>query len=303
MTEPTAPAAISTRGLSKRYGKRILAVDGLDLSVRPGEVYGLIGPNGAGKTTLLRLILGLVRPTAGEVSVLGEAAGSPRALARIGSVVEMPSFYPYLSGRDNLRVVASYAGIDHGRIPAALDRVGLGDRAGDKVGGYSLGMRQRLALASAFMKEPDLYLLDEPTNGLDPHGIAAMRGLIRELASGGHTVLLASHLLTEVEQVCDRIGIINGGRLLAEESVADLRGASHLLVRVEPLPAALALLQEIAGRDAVEERDGTLLVRGEAASAAEINRRLVGAGLAVSELRSVSRTLEEAFMHLTGQAS
>jgi ABC-type multidrug transport system ATPase subunit len=303
MTESAGSAAITTRGLTKRYGQRILALDSLDLTVRRGEVYGLIGPNGAGKTTLLRLILGLVRPTAGEVSVLGEAAGSPRALSRIGSVVEMPTFYPYLSGRDNLRVIAYYAEIEQSRTDAALDRVGLSDRARDKVGGYSLGMRQRLGLASAFLKDPDLYLLDEPTNGLDPHGIAAMRGLIRELAGAGHTVLLASHLLTEVEQVCDRIGIINAGRLLTEEAVGELRGASHLLVRADPLPEALSLLREIAGRDAVEERDGALLVRSDSAAPAEINRRLVQAGIAVSELRTVSRSLEDAFMHLTGPGS
>ena len=303
MTEPAGSAAITTRGLTKRYGQRILALDSLDLTVRRGEVYGLIGPNGAGKTTLLRLILGLVRPTAGEVSVLGEAAGSPRALSRIGSVVEMPTFYPYLSGRDNLRVIAYYAGIEQSRIGAALERVGLSDRARDKVGGYSLGMRQRLGLASAFLKDPDLYLLDEPTNGLDPHGIAAMRGLIRELAGAGHTVLLASHLLSEVEQVCDRIGIINVGRLLTEEAVGELRGASHLVVRADPMPDALALLHEIAGRDAVEERDGALLVRSDSTPPAEINRRLIQAGIAVSELRTVSRTLEEAFMHLTGPMS
>ncbi|MDP9244602.1 MAG: ATP-binding cassette domain-containing protein, partial [Chloroflexota bacterium] len=230
-------AALETHDLSKHYG-RLVALDRLNLTVRPGEVYGLIGPNGAGKTTFLRLVLGLARPTAGGVRILGEHAGTPAGLARIGSVVETPAFYPYLSGFDNMRVLASYAGVRTDRIAPALERVGLADRSRDKVSGYSLGMRQRLGLAGAYLKDPELYLLDEPTNGLDPHGIAAMRDVIRELAQGGKTVLLSSHLLAEVEQVCDRIGIIHHGKLLLEETVGEVRGSSRLLVRATPLAEA-----------------------------------------------------------------
>ena len=293
-------AALETHDLSKHYG-RLVALDRLNLTVRPGEVYGLIGPNGAGKTTFLRLVLGLARPTAGAVSILGEHAGTPAGLARIGSVVETPAFYPYLSGFDNMRVLAAYAGVRTDRIGPALARVGLADRARDKVSGYSLGMRQRLGLAAAYLKDPELYLLDEPTNGLDPHGIAAMRDVIRELAQAGKTVLLSSHLLAEVEQVCDRIGIIHHGKLLLEETVGEVRGSGRLLVRATPLAEAAAIAERIHGVERVEQEDGTLRVDMDPTRAAELNRELVNAGIEVSELRSVARTLEEVFLQLTGE--
>lgn len=293
-------AALETHDLSKHYG-RLVALDRLNLTVRPGEVYGLIGPNGAGKTTLLRLVLGLARPTTGGVRILGEHAGTPAGLARIGSVVETPAFYPYLSGYDNLRVLGAYAGVGVDRIAPALERVGLADRGRDKVSGYSLGMRQRLGLAGAYLKDPDLYLLDEPTNGLDPHGIAAMRDVIRELVRDGKTVLLSSHLLAEVEQVCDRIGIIHHGKLLLEETVGEVRGAGRLLVRAEPLAEAAAIAERLPGIERVELHDGALRIDVEPSRAAELNRALVTAGIEVSELRSVARTLEEVFLQLTGE--
>ncbi len=293
-------AALETHDLSKHYG-RLVALDRLNLTVRPGEVYGLIGPNGAGKTTLLRLVLGLARPTNGGVRILGEHAGTPAGLARIGSVVETPAFYPYLSGYDNLRVLGAYAGVGTDRIGPALERVGLADRGRDKVSGYSLGMRQRLGLAGAYLKDPDLYLLDEPTNGLDPHGIAAMRDVIRELAKGGKTVLLSSHLLAEVEQVCDRIGIIHHGKLLLEETVGEVRGAGRLLVRAEPLAEAAAIAERLSGIERVEQHDGALRIEIDVSRAAELNRALVTAGIEVSELRSVAHTLEDVFLRLTGE--
>jgi ABC-type multidrug transport system ATPase subunit len=293
-------AALETHDLSKHYG-RLVALDRLNLTVRPGEVYGLIGPNGAGKTTFLRLVLGLARPTAGGVRILGEHAGTPAGLARIGSVVEMPAFYPYLSGSDNLRVLAAYAGVKTDRIGPALERVGLAERGRDKVSGYSLGMRQRLGLAAAYLKDPELYLLDEPTNGLDPHGIAAMRDVIRELAQTGKTVLLSSHLLAEVEQVCDRIGIIHHGKLLLEETVGEVRGSGRLLVRATPLAEAGAIAQRLSSVERVEQVDGALRIDIDPARAAELNRELVSAGIEVSELRSVARTLEEVFLQLTGE--
>ena len=295
----TEPAAIETRDLTKRYGSTLVALDGLDLTVRPGEVYGLIGPNGAGKTTFLRLVLGLISATRGEATVLGQPAGSPEALRRIGAVVEMPAFYPFLSGRDNLRVVARYSGADAARIGPALERVGLGERGRDKVGGYSLGMKQRLGLAAAFLKDPQLYLLDEPTNGLDPYGIAAMRTVIRDLANEGHTVLLSSHLLTEVEQVCDRIGIIHRGKLVREESTALLRGTGRLRVVATPLEQAASILDGLPGVDGIERLGQALLLTTDPAGAAAINRQLVMAGVEVSEIRETARSLEEAFMALT----
>jgi ABC-type multidrug transport system ATPase subunit len=296
-----APNVIETRDLTKRYGSKRVALDGLDLTVRPGEVYGLIGPNGAGKTTFLRLILGLIRPTRGEATVLGQQAGATASLREIGAVVEVPAFYPFLSGNDNLRVVARYSGHDPGRIPEALERVGLADRGRDKVGGYSLGMKQRLGLAAAFVKDPQLYLLDEPTNGLDPHGIAAMRGIIRELADQGRTVLLSSHLLAEVEAVCDRIGIIHHGRLLLEETLGEMRGIGRLRIVATPADRAQEILRGHPGVAAVERSDGALLVSTDAENAAALNRALVSAGIDVSEVRVTARTLEEAFMTLTGE--
>src|SRR5919107_723269 len=225
---------LETRNLTKRYGPRIVAVDRVSLTVRRGEVYGFLGPNGAGKTTTLRMLLGLVRPTSGTASVLGRPPGDPESLARVGALVESPAFYPYLSGRDNLLVIALYANAPKKRIEAALDLVDLADRARDKFATYSLGMKQRLGVAATLLKEPELLILDEPTNGLDPAGMADMRALIRRLGSGERTVLLSSHLLGEVEQICDRVGIISQGRLIAESTVEALRGGAALLVTAKP---------------------------------------------------------------------
>ena len=295
-------AVIETHDLTRRYGPHVLALDRVSLSLRPGEVYGLIGPNGAGKTTFLRLVLGLIKPTEGRSTVLGAAAGSPDALRRIGAVVESPAFYPYLSGRNNLLVFARYAGTDTARIGPALDRVGLTDRAGDKVSGYSLGMRQRLGLAAAFMKDPALYLLDEPTNGLDPYGIAAMRRIIRDLADEGRTVLLSSHLLGEVEQVCDRIGIIHRGRLLHEQAMSDLRGSGgRVRVVATPLDRAAEIVRALPAVEGVEVRDDGLDVATDPANAPAIARELVMGSVEIHELRPLSRTLEDAFMQLTGE--
>ena len=191
---------IETRDLTKIYGKNVRAVDRLNLTVRRGEVYGFLGPNGAGKTTTLRMLLGLVHTTSGSASVLGRAPGDPEGLVRVGAMVEEPAFYPYLSGEDNLRVVARYAGFSEDGIEPLLDAVDLLDRGGDRFKTYSQGMRQRLGVAAALLKDPELLILDEPTNGLDPAGMADMRSLIRRLGSGDRTVLLSSHMLGEVQQ-------------------------------------------------------------------------------------------------------
>jgi ABC-2 type transport system ATP-binding protein len=290
---------IETRMLSKRYGEAIVAVDDLELRVRRGEVYGFLGPNGAGKTTTLRMLLGLVRPTSGEAAVLGAPPGAPEGLARIGSMVEAPAFYPYLSGRDNLRVLARYAGIEDGRVEAVLDEVDLRDRAADRSATYSLGMKQRLGVAAALLKDPELLILDEPTNGLDPAGMADMREFIRALGKGGRTVVLSSHLMGEVEQVTDRVGVIRAGSLVAEGTVEELRGRAGLRVRAEPLAEAARLVGGLPGVDGVTSADGLLDVTVDTAQAPAINRLLVEAGIAVSELYAQKASLEDVFLELT----
>jgi ABC-type multidrug transport system ATPase subunit len=294
---------IETRDLTKRYGEDLVAVDRLALRVNRGEVYGFLGPNGAGKTTTLRMLLGLVRPTAGAATVLGAPPGAPAGLARIGSMVEGPGFYPFLSGRDNLRVAAAYAGVPAARTDAALDEVELTGRAGDRFGTYSQGMKQRLGVAAALLKEPELLILDEPTNGLDPAGMAGMRALIRRLGQGNRTVLVSSHVMTEIEQICDRIGVIRAGALVEEGTVDELRGRARLRVRAEPLDAARRLLGGLPEVEGVAVSDGTLRIAADPAAAAAINRALVEAGIGVSELRVERASLEDVFLQLTKEAA
>jgi ABC-2 type transport system ATP-binding protein len=290
---------IETSELTKRYGERILAVDRLDLRVRRGEVYGFLGPNGAGKTTTLRMLLGLVRPTSGSALVLGAAPGSPDGLVRVGALVESPSLYPFLSGRDNLRVLARHARVPESRVAAVLEEVELTDRGSDRFATYSLGMKQRLGVAAALLKDPELLILDEPTNGLDPAGMAEMRTFIRGLGRGRRTVLLSSHLMTEVEQICDRVGVIRGGSLVGEGTVAELRGRETLRVRAEPVAAAERLLATLPAVERVMVADGGLHIAADPAAASAINRALVEAGIAVSELSREQASLEEVFLELT----
>jgi ABC-type multidrug transport system ATPase subunit len=293
---------VQTTDLTKTYGSRITAVNRVGLSVRKGEIYGFLGPNGAGKTTTLRMLAGLIRPTSGAVRVLGLPPGHPRALARIGALIESPGFYPYLSGRDNLRVVARYAGVGDRRVDATLELVKLSERARDRYAGYSLGMKQRLGVAATLLKDPDLLILDEPTNGLDPAGMRDMRALIRELGSSHRTVLLSSHLLGEVQQLCDRVGVIAHGELIAESTVDELRGGATLLVAAEPLHDARERAEKLLGPDSVAVVDGTLRLRADPSEAARVNSELVSAGVRVSELRPLERTLEEAFLEMTEEA-
>jgi ABC-type multidrug transport system ATPase subunit len=296
---PDDALVVETHGLVKRYGERIVAVDRLEMRVRRGEVYGFLGPNGAGKTTTLRMLLGLVRPSAGIALVLGARPGSPESLARIGSLIETPSFYPFLSGRDNLRVLARYAAIREERIEAVLDEVGLSSRAGDRFRTYSLGMKQRLGIAAALLKDPELVILDEPTNGMDPAGMAEMREFVRALGRGTRTVLLSSHLMGEVEQVCDRVGVISDGRLVREGTVDELRGRESLWIRADRLDKAEHVLQAIRGVDRVTRLDGGLSIGVGPEAAPEINRALVEAGIAVAELRPERTSLEKVFLELT----
>jgi ABC-type multidrug transport system ATPase subunit len=301
--EASPRTIISTRGLTKRFPGGIVAVESLDLDVYHGEVYGLLGPNGAGKTTTLRMLLGLARPTAGSASVLGLAPGRPEGLRRLGALVEEPALYPYLSGRDNLLVLARYCGVDDRRVAEVLDVVELTPRAGSKLKTYSLGMRQRLGVAAALLKDPELLILDEPTNGLDPKGMAEMRELIRSLGTGERTVVLSSHLMVEVEQVCDRVGIISRGRLVAEGSVEQLRGGAILVVDAEPLALAETVAARAPGVRDVERRDGVLHVGIERDEIPELNAELVRAGVRVRELRPARQSLESVFLELTEEAT
>jgi ABC-2 type transport system ATP-binding protein len=290
---------VVTEALTKRYGGR-LAVDEVSLSVRRGEVYGFLGPNGAGKTTTLRMLLGLVRPTSGTARVLGHHPGHPRAVAGVGALVEGPGFYPYLSGRDNLRVMARYRGVEEAEVEAALDRVGLRERGGDSFRSYSMGMKQRLGVATALLGDPELLVLDEPTSGLDPAGMADIRRLVIDLAAQGQTVLLSSHMLSEVQEICDRVGVISAGRLLTESTVADLRGVRSVIVRATPADIALATAMGMAGDDAVTLLDdGGLRLDLDPTRTPALTRALVEAGAAVHEIRPSERSLEEVFFEMT----
>jgi len=287
---------VETHELTKRYGP-LVAVDRVSLTVRPGEVYGFLGPNGAGKTTTLRMLLGLVRPTSGTVRLFGKGTGE--SLGDLGALIEGPAFYPYLSGRQNLRVLAHYAGCPARRIDIVLDLVDMADRAGDRYSTYSLGMKQRLGVAAALLKDPKLLILDEPTNGLDPAGMADMRRLIKRLGASGKTVLLSSHMLGEVQQICDRVGVVSGGRLIAESTVAELRGGARLRIVADPIEEAAARARALVGQDRVRVEDGALELDIEAGKAAWINAELVNTGIDVSELGVRERELEDVFLELT----
>ncbi|MGO1055021.1 ABC transporter ATP-binding protein [Crossiella sp. CA198] len=295
---PPETPAVRTRKLTKRYGAH-LAVDGVELTVRRGEVYGFLGPNGAGKTTTLRMVLGLVRPTSGSATVLGERAGTPAANRLIGALIEGPGFFPYLNGRDNLRALARHRGLPDAHVEAALDKVDLSGRGKDRFTSYSLGMKQRLGVAAALLGDPELLILDEPTNGLDPAGVSDMRALIAGLSAAGQTVLLSSHQLSEVQEICDRVGVISRGRLVTESTVGELRGSGRLLVRADPLDVALAVGMRVAGEHNVSIVDGALQLRVDPQRAAEINRALVTARVDVHEIRPSERSLEEVFFEMT----
>jgi ABC-type multidrug transport system ATPase subunit len=291
---------VETVNLTKYYGP-IHAVESLNLNVMRGEVYGFLGPNGAGKTTTLRMLLGLIKPTSGSAVVAGHRPGHPEGLRKLGAIIETPAFYPYLSGWDNMRIIADYAGVPYDRIKPALDQVDLTPRAKDKFGTYSMGMKQRLGVAAALIKDPELLVLDEPTNGLDPQGMIDMRNLIVELGKGNRTVLISSHLLGEAEQMCTRVGVIQHGRLVAEGRIEELRGQAYLIVVGSPSDKAFEVLQGEVGAAAVTRDGGSeFRVQVEAGRAPEINARLVGAGVAVSELRMSEKSLEDVFLELTG---
>ena len=286
---------LRTRGLTKRFGD-LVAVDNLDLEVRRGEVLGFLGPNGSGKSTTVGMILGLIKPTLGAVEL-----GIP--LRRIGAIIESPAFYPFLSGRDNLRALAlAVDGVGEDAIEKLLGVVGLSDAGHRKYQTYSLGMKQRLGIASTLLCDPELVILDEPTNGLDPAGQQEIRALIPRLAEEGRSVLLASHLLHEVEQVCDRVAILRRGRLLAQGLVSDLtQQQAYLEIGVGDLETARGVLAGLECVRDVRIADGFLHVDADASDGAQISKALAEAGIYVSSLSQKHSSLEDVFLDLTSE--
>jgi len=298
---------VETRGLVKRYGE-IVAVDHVDLSVEPGDVFGYLGPNGAGKTTSLRILLGLIRPTAGSARLQGRdpLIDGAKALEGVAGFVEAPRFYPYLSGRRNLRLLADYdEPVSRARIEEVLELVELRDRAKDKVGGYSHGMRQRLGIAAALLRAPRLLLLDEPTTGLDPAGMRDMRELVRRLAGEGITILLSSHLLNEVEELCNRVAIIRRGAIVYQGRLRELldRAAStYRLHALDPERARAVLLAQPGIGDV--RLDGALRFSADEAAVAALTVALGQARVAFTALVPETATLEELFLGMTdGESS
>ncbi len=282
--------------LTKRFGQ-VVAVDELDLTVCAGQVYGFLGPNGAGKTTTIRMLLGLVAPDAGQIRLLGRPLPDPRTVARTGSMIEEPAFYPWLTGRQNLQVAADTSGgAPRGEVARVLAVTGLSEVATRKVKTYSQGMRQRLGIAAAMLGRPPLLILDEPTNGLDPAGIRQVRELLRTLAADGSTVFLSSHLLAEVEQVCDRVAVIVRGRLVDEGPPAAL-GAIRRRVRVGVHQADAASAARLLARWPVHQADGQFVVEHDSGS--DVNGALVAGGVIAESVTVELPRLEDRFLEIT----
>lgn len=292
------PEVIRCEGLTKRFGG-VTAVDGLDLSVTGGQVYGFLGPNGSGKSTTMRMLIGLVHPSGGRALVDGRPVPDPAGLRHVGSLIEEPAWYPWLSGRRNLELVALAGPPLPARdaVDAALEKVGLTSVARRRVKTYSQGMRQRLGIAAALLRDPCVVLLDEPTNGMDPSGLHEFRRMLRDIAAGGATVFLSSHLLAEVQVVCDRVAVVHEGRLVAEGRVGDLTSRTRR-VRVVLDDADLARARESLARWPLAA-DGAAALVVEQASGQEVNRVLTGAGIWPHEVSVVHPSLEEVFLHLT----
>jgi ABC-2 type transport system ATP-binding protein len=301
--------AVEAHGLTKRFGARA-AVDNVDLLVPRGSAFGYLGPNGAGKTTLIRVLLGLTRADSGTMALLGVPvpAQRRRALARVGAIVDEPRFHGHLSGRENLKILAAARGGDAGKqIGPALDRTRLTQRADDKVSAYSMGMRQRLGVAACLLADPQLLILDEPMNGLDPAGMHEMRGMIRGLAGEGRTVMLSSHLLDEVERTCDAVAIVDHGKVIRQGPIGELTGAAGVAVEVQcsDPPAAARVLRQTAIPSRIDVSEDGLTVTLAAGPAreqtAEITRRLEEAGISIYGLRQTHTRLEDWFLSVTSR--
>jgi len=295
---------IETFNLSKRYGKT-LAVDNISFQVESGQVFGFLGPNGSGKTTTIGMILGITTPTAGDFSLFGGKTAHDlfQARKRIGATLEQPNFYPYLTGRENLKVVAGIKGQDKAAIETALETVDMADRASKEFKTFSLGMKQRLALAAAVLGDPELLILDEPTNGLDPEGMVEIRELIIKLAGMGKTIFLASHLLTEVERVCSHVAIIKNGCLLKSGTVEEVTsGAPTYSLRASDLDRLYSAINNYSEIRSVECKHDAVIVELNNNDPAALNRYLVEQKIYLSELTEQERSLEEAFMQLTGNS-
>ena len=296
--------AIETRGLSKRFGDRQVIRE-VDLRVPRGTAFGYLGPNGAGKTTLIRTLLGLTAASAGEMQLLGLPVPARRAeaLAAVGAIVEQPLFHDHLTGRENLLIVAAARGpASVWRIDDALERVGLAARAEDRVKTYSLGMRQRLGIARCLLADPELLILDEPLNGLDPAGILEFRDFVRDFVADGRTIVVSSHLLDEIEKTCDHVAIVDGGRIAVQGAIDELRepGGRTVLIEVDAIARARTLLAKHPAVERVLD-DGALLRASlrEPAAVSDVNRRLVEAGIAVTRLEPAQASLEQRFLEIT----
>jgi ABC-2 type transport system ATP-binding protein len=301
MTSALDAPVIRTYDLSKRY-RATTAVDQISFRVEPGQVFGFLGPNGAGKTTTIGLLLGIITPTAGSFELFGggSAADLHAARRRIGATLETPNFYPYLSGRDNLRIVANVKRQDGAEIERVLDLVGLGRRARQKFKTYSIGMKQRLALAATMLGDPELIVLDEPANGLDPEGMREIREIIRDLGERGKTIFLSSHLLWEVERTCSHVAIIQHGRIVHQASVADVTSHGVAGLRATDLEALQAAVAEYPATRWVRQRGDRLVAELDDGDLAALNAWLAGRSIHVSHLALESRSLEDVFMEATG---
>jgi len=303
-TTSISPYVVETAALTKRFGDRTV-VQGVELQIPRGTAFGYLGPNGAGKTTLIRMLLGLTQASAGSMRLLGLDVPAHRelALARVGAIVEEPKFHGHLTGRENLRVVAAVRGGEAlTRIDASLERVGLTARADDRVKTYSLGMRQRLGIARCLLADPELLILDEPMNGLDPGGILEFRGFVRSFVEEGGTIVLSSHLLDEVEKTCDHVAIVDLGRVVVQGSIDELRGADGgtLMVEVDDTSRARPLLAAHTAVDRVVD-DGLALqvTLNDLGAVSDLNRRLVQAGISVNRLEPRQASLEQRFLEIT----
>ena len=294
---------VQATGLTKRYGS-FVAVEDVTFEVRRGDVFGFLGPNGSGKSTTISMLLGLIEPTSGSVSLFGTGSEQQLAeLARVGAIIESPAFYPFMSGRANLRALAELRpGVTRQRVDEVLEIVGLTEAADKKYSTYSLGMKQRLGIGWTLLHDPEVLMLDEPTNGLDPAGIQEIRHLILQLADSGKTIFISSHLLNEIEQVCDVVTIIQRGRIITSGTVAELLTQNdRLLLDVSDVAAAMHVLQGIPGIQSIEDTDDYLVVVAPEVQPSVINRALVTAGIEVDEVRRSHQSLEAAFLELTSE--